>query len=424
MRKVALAGFVGSVIEFYDFYIYGTAAALVFPTVFFPDLSPAAASLASLATFAAAFIARPLGAVIFGHFGDRWGRKKTLVATLLIMGLSTVAVGCVPSAASIGVVAPIIILVLRLLQGISVGGEWSGAALLAAEYAPPGERGKWGMAVQLGPALSMALASAVFLGVNLTVGESSPAFLSWGWRIPFLVSAVLIGVALWVRLGIEETPVFREHQQSRPTEPAPLMAVMREQWRRILAASASVVAVFAFVFMGSVYLTGYANTHVGLSRTWILAAGVAGGLVMMVTVALSGHLSDRFGRRRMITTGLGVALPWSFAVLPMIDTGSPAWFIAAIAGTFAIVGLAYGPVAAFLPETFPTRYRYTGTGIAFNTAGILGGAVPPLIAVPLLTAYGSLAIGCMLAILTILSLAGVAALPDTCTHRALHTIGT
>ena len=413
MKRVALASFVGTAIEYYDFYIYGTAAALVFPHVFFPNQGPTIATLASFATFAVAFVSRPLGAAYFGHFGDRIGRKKTLVATLLIMGLSTVAVGLVPSAASIGIAAPLILLTLRLLQGFAVGGEWAGSAILSAEYAPTGKRGKYGMFTQLGVGFGLVLTNIVFLSVNSTIGEKSATFMTWGWRLPFLFSAVLIVIALYVRLNVAETPVFAAEKKRNATPKAPLRELFREQPRQIILATGVMFAVYTFSFMGGTYLMGYANSQLGHPRNLILGVGILGGVAMMALTAASAILSDRLGRRRIILFGFTLALPWSFAVIPLLDTGSPALFALGIAGTYAILGVFYGPLASYVPEIFATRYRYTGAGLAFNLAGIVGGAVPPLISAALLAAYGSWAIGLMMAILVVASLLSTYLLPET-----------
>jgi MFS family permease len=281
MKRVAVACFVGSVIEFYDFLIYGTAAALVFPTVFFPHLSPVMATTASMGTFAAAFLSRPLGAVVFGYFGDRLGRKKTLVATLLIMALSTVGVGLVPSTAAIGVAAPLILTCLRLLQGFALGGEWAGSALLSAEYAPTAKRGFYGMFTLVGGRAAIVLSSLTFLSVNYTIGEHSPAFMQWGWRLPFLISAVLIGIGLYVRLKIDETPVFVEEKARHLIPIAPLAELLRLQRREVALAVGSVVGVSSFGYMAGTYLATYANTHLGYSRNVILFVGVLGGFAGM-----------------------------------------------------------------------------------------------------------------------------------------------
>ncbi len=418
MKRVALACLVGSAIEFYDFLIYGTAAALVFPTVFFPQLGPAMATVASMGTFATAFLSRPLGAAVFGHFGDRLGRKKTLVATLLIMALSTVAVGIVPTTATIGAAAPLILIALRALQGFAVGGEFAGSALLSAEYAPAGQRGRYGMFTPLGGGVALVLNSLVFLGVNATIGETSAAFLQWGWRVPFLVSAVLIVVALYVRLNIAETPVFAG-EKARSAAPeavvteAPIKEVLRREHRTIVLAGGSVVSGFGFVYMASTYLARYAQSQLGHSRALILLVGVLGGLASIALVAASAILSDRVGRRRMMLAGRAASLPWALVVIPLMDTGSPVLYAVAIVGMYAVGAIAAGPTASFLPELFATRYRYTGTALSSNLAGILGGAVPPLIAGTLLDSYGSWALSLLLAALVSISLVSTYLLPET-----------
>ena len=320
MRRVAAACLVGSAIEFYDFLIYGTAAALVFPTVFFPHLDPTVAMIASMGTFAAAFLSRPLGAAVFGYFGDRLGRKKTLIATLLIMAVSTVSVGLVPSTAAIGMAAPLILVGLRLLQGFAVGGEWAGSALLSAEYAPAGKRGLYGMFTLLGGGTAGVLSSLTFLGVNVTIGENSPAFLQWGWRLPFLVSAALVGIALYVRLNIDETPVFAEEKAHNLIPSAPIAEVLRLQRREVALAAGSMMTAFGFVYMGNTYLVMYAHSNLGYSRGFIWSVGVLVGLVSISCVALSATLSDRVGRRRMMLLGWTGCLAWSFVVIPLIDT--------------------------------------------------------------------------------------------------------
>ncbi|SPM32396.1 MFS family permease [Mycobacterium rhizamassiliense] len=401
---------VGTAVEFYDFYIYGTAAALAFPTVFFPHLSPAMGTIASMGTFGAAFISRPLGAVVFGHFGDRLGRKTTLVATLLIMGLSTVAVGLIPSAAAIGVAAPLLVLTLRVLQGFAVGGEWAGSALLGAEYAPAGKRGQFGMFTPLGVGVALVLSSSTFLVVNTTIGQASQAFVEWGWRVPFLLSAVLIAIALYVRLNIGETPVFTA--QRAPSR-APIAEAIRHRPGYVVLASGSVVAVFCFVFMAGTYLASYAHSRLALSSNAVLCAGILGGLAWTAVVPLSAWMSDRFGRRPVILCGWILGLPWSLAIIPLIQTGNAALFAVAIVGIYAVAALAFAPMTSFIPELFPTRYRYSGAGLAMNLAGIVGGAGPPLIAQPLTHHYGAGAIGLMMAALVVVSLVSTYLLPET-----------
>jgi metabolite-proton symporter len=413
MRRVAAACLVGSAIEYYDFLIYGTAAALVFPTVFFPHLSPTVAMIASMGTFATAFLSRPLGAAVFGYFGDRLGRKKTLIATLLIMAVSTVSVGLVPSTASIGVAAPLILMALRLLQGFAVGGEWAGSALLSAEYAPAGKRGRYGMFTLLGGGTAGVLSSLTFLGVNFSIGENSPAFMQWGWRLPFLISAALIGIALYVRLNIGETPVFVEEKARNLVPKAPLAELLRLQRREIVLAGGSILGALGFAYMGNTYLTMYAHSHLGYSRTFIWSVGVLAGLVSITSVSLSATLSDRVGRRRLMLLGWSGCLPWAFVVMPLMDTGNPVLYVVAIVGMCAIAGIGSGPTGAFIPELFATRYRYSGSALAINLAGVVGGALPPLISGTLLATYGSWAIGLMLGVLAVTSLVCTYLLPET-----------
>jgi len=423
MRRVAAACLVGSAIEFYDFLIYGTAAALVFPTVFFPHLSPTLATIASMATFASAFLSRPIGAATFGYFGDRLGRKKTLIATLLIMAVATVTVGAVPSTASIGTAAPMILIALRLLQGFAVGGEWAGSALLSAEHAPAGRRGRYGMFTLLGGGTAAVLSGLTFLAVNVSIGEESPAFMQWGWRIPFLISAGLIGIALYVRLRIDETPVFAAEKARNLVPTAPIAELLRLQRREILLAGGSIVGGFCFAYMGNTYLTVYAHFHLGYTRSFIWAVGALGGLASIASVVLSASLSDRVGRRRMMLLGWSGCVPWALAVMPLMDTRQPVLYAIAIVGMSAIAAIGSGPTGAFIPELFATRYRYSGSALAVNLAGLVGGALPPLIAGTLEATYGSWAVGPMLAILAAASLVCTYLLPETKGTALQSTLG-
>jgi MFS family permease len=421
MRRVATAGCVGTTIEYYDFFIYGTAAALVFPTVFFPALGSTAGTVASFATFAVAFVARPLGAIVFGHYGDIIGRKRTLITTLLLMGGATVAVGLLPTADAIGVAAPIILVTLRFMQGLAVGGEWAGANLLTAEYAPPGKRGFYAVFPQLGGALGFALSSSTFLATDLILGNSDGAFLSYGWRIPFICSGALVLVGLWVRGTIDETPVFTASQSKKriTRTGSPFAGVLRHQWREVLLAAGLMGVQFALFYMGAAYLTSYGIESVGLERRTILAFGILAALLTTGFVLLGGKLSDRYGRRRVILIANGIALIWSISLFPLLDTGNSLAFGIGLAGTLALYGLAYGPVGAFLPELFATRYRYTGAGTGYNLGGIIGGAVPPLLAPVLSDAFGSIAIGAMIAVLAAVSIASTLALRETSDRKTL-----
>lgn len=420
MGRVAVAGFAGTTIEFYDFYIYGTAAALVFGKVFFPALGAAAATVAAFATFGVAFLFRPLGSILFGHLGDRLGRKHTLVATLLLTGMSTFAIGLLPGASTIGVAAPVVLVGLRALQGLGVGGEWAGAALLTAEYAPAGKRGRYGMFPQLGPGLAFGLSSATFLVTALTMSPAS--FQAWGWRVPFLASGLLVAVGLYIRLRIAETPVFVKALSRHERVPVPFTEALRHQWREVLLAAGTLTMLFGFFYIGSVYLTSYAgptpppaaNTGVlGLSRPTILVCGIVAAAAFSGMCAASALASDRVGRRRVILVGNLAAIVWGLVLFPLMRPGSALLFGVGLAGTLAVVGLSYGPAAAYLPEMFATCYRYTGAGMGYNLAGILGGALPLIVAPPLAAAFGGIGVGVYLAALGLLSVLCVLALKET-----------
>lgn len=426
MRRIAVASCVGTTIEFYDFFIYGTAAALVFPKVFFPALGPAAAAVASFATFAVAFVARPVGAVLFGHFGDRIGRKRTLISTLLLMGVATTLIGLLPSSSSIGVVAPIVLVVLRFAQGFAVGGEWAGASLLTAEYAPPGERGRYATYPQIGAFVAFGMASATFLITGLVMGDTDAAFIDFGWRIPFVLSALLVVVGLYVRLRIEETPVFKQAQQHAPapTHP-PFREVIVRQPREILLGAGSLTIVFSFFNIGTTYLTSYGVNPAGAgqSRPTVLVAGIIAAVVTGVITVVTGKLSDRLGRRKLIMGAGVLGVVWGVLLFPVLDTGNTLAFGFGLTMTLVVVAVCYAPTGAFLPELFATRYRYTGAGLAYNLAGVAGGAIPPLLAPALTAAYGSIAIGVLISAYAVLSFFCTRALAET-KDRALTTVST
>ncbi|WP_395310844.1 MFS transporter [Mycobacterium sp. AMU20-3851] len=414
LRRISMASYVGSAIEFYDFFIYGTAAALVFPTVFFPELGHVMATTAALGAFAAAFLARPVGAAVFGHFGDRIGRKQTLVVTLLLMGAATVGVGLIPSTASIGIVAPLLLIALRLIQGFAVGGEWAGAVLLSAENAPAHRRGYFGMFTQLGLGTAVVLANLVFLVVHFGFGADSEAFLQWGWRIPFLLSAVLIATALYIRLRVDESPVFDEP----PTDPAtPIAALVRRQGRQLLLAAGVAVCAPMLVFQATTFFTHYATDHLNFSMNFVLLTGVFGGLIQLLFVLASAILSDTYGRRRVLSIGFAVAVPWSFVLFPLVQTGSQAVFGVAIVATYALIGVCMGPMAAFLPEIFAPQHRYSGAALSHTLGAVVGGAVPPVISPMLLNSFGGWALAVMMGALASVSLASTFALPETAGSR-------
>jgi MFS family permease len=416
MRRIALASLLGTSIEFYDFFIYGTAAALVFGPLFFPALGGAAATVASFATFGVAFFFRPVGAILFGHFGDRLGRKKTLVSTLLIMGASTFAIGLVPTAETIGVAAPIVLVTLRALQGLAVGGEWAGAALLTAEYAPSGKRGLYGMFPQLGPGIALAMSSTTFLVTALAMSPES--FAAWGWRIPFLLSFVLVAVGLYIRLKIEETPAFKQSTARREQVKLPFVEALRVQWRQVLLTGGMLTMTFGVFYTSSVYLTSYAGQApgvgvLGLSRPTVLVGGIVAGLVFCVAVIASALYSDRIGRRRVLLVGTVASMIVGPSAFLIMQPGSSWSFFVGISLLMVVLGIPYGPAAAYLPELFHTRYRYTGAGMGYNLGGILGGAVPLIVAPPLAAAFGGSGVGFYLTALGLISTLCLLAMKET-----------
>jgi MFS family permease len=409
LRRTCLASYSGSAIEFYDFFIYGTAAALVFPTVFFPELNHLVATTASLGSFACAFLARPVGAAVFGHFGDRIGRKHTLVITLLLMGIATVGVGLLPGTATLGVAAPLLLVALRLIQGFAVGGEWAGAALLSTEQAPPDRRGFFGMFTQLGLGTALVMSNLVFLVVHQFFDEAGAAFLQWGWRIPFLLSAVLIAVALYIRLHIDEEPT----EVTAPHEGTPMAELFRNQGRQVLLAGGAAICAPMLVFQAGTYFTHFAAEHLGYGVDLVLLVSMIGGLVAIGTAALTAIWSDRVGRIRAVTVAFALSAPWAFAVFPLIELRNHAVFCAAIVITYALIGACMGPMAAFLPEIFAERYRYTGAALSHTIGAIVGGALPPVLSPVLIVTFGGWSVAAMMGGLAVVSLICVTALPET-----------
>ncbi|MGW6912841.1 MFS transporter [Kitasatospora sp. NPDC054939] len=417
LRRASAAALIGTAIEFYDFFIYGTAAALAFGPVFFPDLGTVGALLAAFSVYAVAFLARPLGAVLFGHFGDRLGRKATLVVSLLLMGVSTVAVGLLPGFAAWGWWAPALLVVLRVCQGIGLGGEWGGAALLIAENAPAGRRGRYGAYLQLGPTLGFALANGVFLVLTQVLDDR--AFHSWGWRVPFLASVGLVAVGLFVRLRLVETPLFRA---AEPRERIPVAEVLRDHWRTVLLGCGSITVGYALFYLTTTYALAYATTGLGVPSTVVLGMLLAGAAGKGLTVWVSARRSDRWGRRRTLLGATGLALLWSLVLFPLLETVSRPLMFLGLAGSMAVLGCLLGPVAAFLPELFPTRVRYTGAALTYNLGGVVGGATTPLIATRLTEAYGTAApVGWYVAGLGVLALLCLRLLPET-TGRDLAAV--
>lgn len=427
MLKVATATTIGTTIEYYDFFVYGTAAALVFPVVFFPALGAAAGLTASFATFAVAFFARPVGAMVFGHYGDLLGRKRALVATLIIMGAATVAIGLLPTPemlGSFGWLAPTLLVAMRFFQGFAVGGEWAGAALMAAEYAPPKLRGFFASLPMLGPSIAFGLSSATFLITNITLGEESEAFMTYGWRIPFILSAVLVIIGLWIRMTLDETPVFREQQAQRQAdaeyaaanniaqakEALPLGDAFRKQWKEIFGGGLAFAALFAFFYIGTSFLTSYGTTNLELGRNEVLITGIIASFFFALTTILSGFISDRIGRKKTLVMAAIAGVVWSAIMFPVMNigvsddgVGSLFWFAIGVGMTLGVAGLSFGTAGSFLPELFETKYRYTGAGTAYGFAGVFGGAIPPLLAASLIAAFGEFAVGLMLTLVAVIS---------------------
>ena len=416
MGRVAVASLIGTTIEFFDFYAYGIAAALVLNTAFFPELSETASTLAAFSTFAVAFLARPIGSMLFGHFGDRIGRKSVLIVSLLLMGLSTVAIGLVPDYGSIGLTAAVILVVLRVLQGIGLGGEWGGAALLATEHAPEGKRGFYGMFPQLGPAVGFIAANAVFLVVRLN--QDAETFATWGWRVPFVSSIVLVLIGLWIRVKISETPVFQRVMDAQDQARIPVLDVFRHEWRHLLLGAGVMTIQYTLFYTATTYCLAYGTRTLRIPQTTMLTLTMLAVLALAAGTIVSSPLSDRVGRKKVIVTACAASIVWGPAMFPLMNTGNLALIWLALAGALGIMGLCFGPMAAFLPELFPTRFRYSGAGMAYSIGGILGGSLPPLVATALQAAYGSTAVGLFVAAVGAISLACALAVRET-VHRGL-----
>ncbi len=367
--RIVLASLVGTTIEFYDFYIYGAAAALVIGQTFFPKSSAEAQALNAFLTFGIAFLARPVGSMLFGHFGDRIGRKSTLVASMLVMGLSTTLVGVLPGYAQAGVLAPWLLCLLRFGQGIGLGGEWGGAALLATENAPAGRRAWFGMFPQLGPPIGFFLANGVFLALLLGVGEAN--FVAWAWRIPFLLSAALVAIGLYIRVSITETPAFRAAMARHERVAVPLLEVLRGHWLPLLQGSLAIVVCYALFYISSVFALGYGVTNLHIPRTMFLAMLCVAAIMMALATPLSAGLADRFGRRPVLLTASAIAALVGFALPALLSGGElPALLFLCLA--LGVMGLTFAPLGALLPELFPTAVAYTGASVAYNLGGILG----------------------------------------------------
>jgi len=399
--RVLTASLVGTTIEFFDFYVYATAAVLVFPALFFPNNDPTTALLASFATFSIAFFARPLGAVVFGHFGDRVGRKTTLVAALLTMGISTVVIGLLPSYASIGVMAPLLLALCRFGQGFGLGGEWGGAVLLATENAPPGKRTWYGMFPQLGAPVGLFLSSGVFWILLHFISQD--ALLSWGWRVPFLASTILIVIGLWVRLSITETPAFQKAIDKHERVEVPVAELFRKHKRSLFLGTFVALATFVLFYIGTAYLLSYNIKVLKLPFLDALEIQILGSVIFGLALPIIGKLGDRYGRRQMLTLTTVLIGLFSFA-LPWLMTNGEGAIVVFIILAMILMGMTYGLIGTALAAPFPTSVRYTGSSITFNLAGIFGASLAPYIATYLQTTYGMTYVGYYLGLAAVITL--------------------
>ena len=390
-RRVLFASLIGTTIEFFDFYIYATAAVLVFPRLFFPAGDPASATLQSLATFALAFFARPVGSAVFGHFGDRVGRKATLVAALLTMGLSTVFIGLLPTHESIGVWAAVLLSLCRFGQGLGLGGEWGGAVLLATENAPPGKQAWYGMFPQLGAPIGFLCSTGVFL--LLTEYLSDAEFFAWGWRVPFLASALLVFVGLYVRLRLHETPAFQRAIANNERVRLPMLAVCTEHPRTLLLGTFAATATFVIFYLMTVFALSWGTSALGYSRPQFLILQMIGVLFFALTIPLSAVIADRRGRRLMLIAATVAIMVFGLCFQPLFGSGSPLGVVTFLALGLGLMGLTYGPLGTALAELFPTSVRYTGASLTFNLAGIVGASLAPYLATWLATRYGLAYVG-------------------------------
>jgi len=400
--RVLLASLVGTTIEFFDFYVYATAAVLVFPTLFFPNTDPTTALLASFATFSIAFFARPLGAVVFGHFGDRVGRKTTLVAALLTMGISTVIIGLLPSYEQIGVIAPLLLALCRFGQGFGLGGEWGGAVLLATENAPEGKRSWYGMFPQLGAPVGLFLSSGVFWLLLHVISQE--ALLSWGWRVPFIASIILIAVGLWVRLSITETPAFQKAIDKHERVEVPVMELFRNHKRSLVLGTFVALATFVLFYIGSAYLLSYNVKVLKIPFIDALEIQIVGSILFGIFIPIAGKLAERFGRREVLIATTVLIGIFSF-FLPGLMTGGEGSIFIFVIFAMGLMGMTYGLIGTALAAPFPTNVRYTGSSITFNFAGIFGASLAPYIATWLQANYGMTYVGYYLGIAALITLA-------------------
>ena len=408
------ASLIGTTIEFFDFYIYATAAVLVFPRLFLPTSDPASAVLASLATFGIAFVARPIGSALFGHFGDRIGRKATLVAALLTMGVSTVTIGILPTYETIGIAAPALLALCRFGQGLGLGGEWGGAVLLAVENAPPGKRAWYGMFPQLGAPIGFLFSGSSFLALSGWL--TNDQFLAFGWRIPFLASAALVAVGLYIRLTITETPVFRRAAQREERAKVPMLTVIRDHPRTLVLGTLASIETFVLFYLMTVFSLSWGTSVLGYSRNTFLLIQLLGVVFFAVTIPISALIAERGGRRTTliwVTVAIGV---FGLVMAPLLTSGLVGATIAMVVG-LSLMGLTYGPLGTTLSELFPTRVRYTGSSLTFNLAGIFGASLAPYIATWLAQNYGLQFVGYYVVVAALLTLVGLVLIEETKDER-------
>ncbi|MFJ4324686.1 MFS transporter [Streptomyces tricolor] len=410
MPRLAAASLAGTAIEFYDFFVYGTAAALVLGPLFFPTFSPVAGTLAAFGTFGVGFVARPLGSVLFGHFGDRRGRRPVLVVSLLLTGASTVAVGCVPSYDSIGVAAPVLLLVLRFLQGLGLGGEWGGAVLLTVEHAPAGRRALWASFPQVGPAFGFLLANGVMLALSAALSEAE--FASWGWRVPFWAAGALALAGLWLRSSLVESPRFLEIDDHARV---PLVEVVRHHGRLVLLTAGALAVGYAVFYAVTTWSLAYATERLGVSRSVMLLCVMGAVVVKGTLTPLAAMFGDRYGRRPMCLTGCTACVLWMLPMVALLATGEPLLMFLAILGALLAFVTMFAVIAAYLPELYEPRVRCTGAAVGYNLGGVLGGALTPIVATALAEHGGRVpwGVGVYLTGIALVSLVCFALLPET-----------
>ena len=411
-RKVIVASLIGTSLEWYDFFLYGTASALVFNKLFFPNFDPLVGTLLAFATYAVGFIARPLGGLVFGHFGDRVGRKQVLIVTLLIMGIATFLIGALPTYQAIGVAAPILLVVLRFIQGLGLGGEWGGAVLMSLEHGAPDRRGLNASWPQVGVPVGNLLAAGVLGLLNLLLTED--AFLSWGWRIAFFLSGALVLVGLWIRMTITESPLFEEVESAGEKARMPLIEVIKRHPRGLLVAMGARLGTDVAFYTFTLYILTFLTANLGLPRSVGLNAVLIGSAVQIALIPLFGGLSDRYGRRPVYALGAVSAAVWAFVFFPLLSTRSPVVIVLATVVALITHAAMYGPQAAFIAELFSTELRYSGASMGYQIAGVLGGGIAPLVSIALAGATGTaFAVSFYVLAMVVLTLIALWAAPET-----------